>query len=137
MVLTVHTPASTGDEPDTKKQKMDVKEQPALPPTTTQDTKGDLMPSLPSLPTDDASPQPAANTTSNASTTTALPLADEEKTQRIKSSELCNPSWKCAGCGMNEHECNSPLLLFEDPEEADTAGKKGEEGGKKCEEEKR
>ena len=138
MVLTVHTPA-TGEEPDTKKQKTE--EQPTLPPTTdtnTQDTKEDnLMPSLPSLPTDDTSPQPAAATTSNASpTTAALPLTDEEKTQHIKSSELGNPSWKCAGCGLNENECQSQLLLFEDPEEADPAGKEGEDG-KKCEEEKR
>lgn len=134
MVLTVHTPA-TGDQPDTKKQKME--EQPALPPTagTTQDTKEDsLMPSLPSLPTDDTSP-PAATTTPNASTATTLPLTEEEKTQQPKSSELGNPLWKCAGCGLNENECNTPLLLFEDPEEADTANE-GEDG-KKCDEEKR
>ena len=138
MVLTVHTPAA-GDEPDNKKQKMDVNEQPALPPTAetntqTQDTKGDLMPSLPSLPTDDASQPAAAAATSNASTATTLPLPDEEQTQR-KSPELGN-SWKCAGCGLNENECNTPLLLFEDPEEVDTAGKEGE-GSKECDEEKR
>ena len=129
MVLTVHTPA-TSDEPDTKKQKME--EQPTLPTTadttTHQDTKEDLMPSLPSLPTDDATQPPAAATTPNASTATTLPLTEEEKTQRIKPSEL-GSLWKCAGCGLNENECNTPLLLFEDPEEADT--------GKKCEEEKR
>ena len=138
MVLTVHTPATAGDEPDTKKQKME--EQRTLPPTAdtnTQDTKGDLMPSLPSLPTDDAS-QPAAATaaTSNASTATTLPLTEEEQTQRKSSEAGNNTLWKCAGCGLNENECNTPLLLFEDPEEADTAGKEGE-GGKKCEEEKR
>ena len=130
MVLTVHTPA-TGDEPNTKKQKMDENEQPTLPPTadTTKNTKGDLMPSLPSLPTDDT-PQPAATaTTPNASTAATLPLTEEEKTQQPKSSELGNPLWKCAGCGLNENECNTPLLLFEDPEEADTA-KEGEESGK-------
>jgi len=138
MVLTVHTPA-TGDEPDTKKQKMDVNEQPTLPSTadTTQDTKGHLMPSLPSLPTDDTSPPAATATTSNASTPTTLPLLDEEQTQRIKSSsELGTALWKCAGCGLNENECNTPLLLFEDPEEADPTSKEGEDG-KKCEEEKR
>jgi len=138
MVLTVHTPATGDNEPDTKKLKMDVNEQPALPPTTnTQDTKEDLMPSLPSLPTDDTT-QPAATATSpNASTTaTVLPLPDKEQTQRIKPSELGNPLWKCAGCGLNENECNTPLLLFEDPEEADPTSKEGEDG-KKCEEEKR
>ena len=134
MVLTVHTPA-TDEGPDTKKQKME--EQPTLPPTdtNTQDTKEDnLMPSLPSLPTDDTSQPPAAATTPNASTATTLPLTEEEKTQRIKPSEL-GSLWKCAGCGLNENECNTPLLLFEDPEEADTA-KEGEDG-KKSEEEKR
>ena len=136
-MVTVHTPATTGDEPDTKKQKME--EQPTLPTTadttTHQDTKEDLMPSLPSLPTDDTSPPAAANTTPNASTATTLPLTEEEKTQRIKPSEL-GSLWKCAGCGLNENECNTPLLLFEDPEEVDPTSKEGEDG-KKCEEEKR
>jgi len=138
MVLTVHTPATGDNEPDTKKLKMDVNEQPALPPTadTTQDTKEDLMPSLPSLPTDDTTQPAATATPPNASTAATLPLPDKEQTQRIKPSELGNPLWKCAGCGLNENECNTPLLLFEDPEEADTAGKEGEDG-KKCEEEKR